>query len=499
MNLFNKGKTIVYFEDRQCYVISYEENGAVGETHSFDIPINVVTDGEICDGAQLHYLLKKTLEELGLTKSKAFFVIHSTGAVNRTMHVPSMTEKERVSLIENESESLFAQDLEGYALESVDLKSDDDVHHLLVTVCPETIVEGYRDLAKQCELKLLGIIPFSTLALEYAHWLGGGRMNFVGTDHVGFYYGHENRYYDRTEANDSVLGFMSRNELMPEEILRIERNEYDGRISDIDRPNLIREMQSAYYEALSRVEHMGSEFSLVDCQLIAGSFVESGLCDKLLDEEVYRPLFLKDLFSLALEHSEDLQLFTKSKGTGGRNNNYYIPIAALLLAFVILIGSFVYGEKLKRENRNLLLKSHEQETTQEESDDLAVEGSTEKAVDLAGVIAKIKSSAPDALTITGMDYQNGALTIRGETKDAGAVKTWCSQLEELLKNKVEEEPSATVADVVYFQLTVDLGASAANELPEASGTEDTDGDGAGAYGTDDVDIGAQISGTSENI
>lgn len=148
MNLFNKNEAIVYFEDRRCYVVKYGDKDANGELHSFDIPLNVVNDGHISDSAQLHYLLKKTLEENGLTKSKALFVINSSLAVNRTMHVPSMTEKERASLIENESPSLFPQDLEDYAMESVDLKSDDDVNHLLITICPEETLDGYRDLAK---------------------------------------------------------------------------------------------------------------------------------------------------------------------------------------------------------------------------------------------------------------------------------------------------------------------------------------------------------------
>ena len=74
-------------------------------------------------------------------------------------------------------------------------------------------------------------------------------------------------------------------------------------------------------------------------------------------------------------------------------------------------------------------------------------------MDVADAITKVKSSAPDTLTVTGLDYQGGTLTIRGETNDANAVQTWCKQLEELLNVKVEEEPTATVADVVYFQLT----------------------------------------------
>ena len=470
MNIFNKNEAIIYFEDRRCYVVKYGDKETSGELSSFDIPLNVVNDGRISDSAQLHYLLKKTLEENGLTKPKALFVVNSSLAVNRTMHVPSMTEKERASLIENESPALFPQDLEDYAMESVDLKSDDDVNHLLITIFPEETLDGYRDLAKKCELKLRGIIPFSTLCLEYAHWLGGGRINFIGTSHLGFYYGHENRYFDRTEVNDAVLDFMSRNELEAEDVLRIKGDNYDGRISDVDRPSIMMDMQSAYYEALGHVEHMGGDFSLSDRQFIAGSFVESGLFSELMDDETYRPLLLNDIFSAALDHPDATGLFMKNKGSVGLSKNYYIPAGGLVLAFVILIGSFIYGEKLKQQNRDLIVTTHEQEKSQEEMPSTE-NGDVQSTVDIADAITKIKSSAPDTLTVTGLDYQGGTLSIRGETKDANAVHTWCKELEDQLKVKVEEEPTATVADVVYFQLTAYLSGEEGDNSSESGPTE----------------------------
>lgn len=471
MNLFNKNEAIVYFEDRRCYVVKYGDKETSGELHSFDIPLNVVNDGHISDSAQLHYLLKKTLEENGMTKSKALFVVNSSLAVNRTMHVPSMTEKERASLIENESPALFPQDLEDYAMESVDLKSDDDVNHLLITIFPEETLDGYRDLAKKCELKLRGIIPFSTLCLEYAHWLGGGRINFIGTSHLGFYYGHENRYFDRTEINDAVLDFMSRNELEAEDVLRIKDDNYDGRMSDVDRPSLMMDMQSAYYEALGHVEHMGGDFSLTDRQFIAGSFVESNLFEELTDDETYRPLSLSDIFSSAMDHPDATGLFMKNKSSGGFGKNYYIPAAGLVLAFVILIGSFIYGEKLKQQNRDLIVTTHEQEKAQQDEMPSSENGNAQSAVDVADAITKVKSSAPDTLTVTGLDYQGGTLSIRGDTKDANAVKSWCKQLEDQLKVKVEEEPTATVADVVYFQLTAYLSGGEGDNSSESGSTE----------------------------
>lgn len=469
MKLFNKRETMIYFEDRRCYIASLDENKTISDLHSFDIPMNVVSNGAILDSAQLHYLLKKTLEENELTKSNALFVINSDLAVNRTMHVPSMTDKERASLIENECPSLFPQDLEEYTLDSVDLKTDDDIHHLLITICPDEILDGYRDLAKKCEIKLRGVIPFSTLCLEYAHWMGGARVNFVGTGHLGFYYGHENRFFDRTEINDSVLDFMNRNELEAEDVLRINDDHFDERMSDVDPATIKREMQSAYYEALGHVEHMGGDFALDDRQLIAGSFVESGLFAALMDEEVYKPLALKDLFAVAAEHGDVTALFAKGNRRGGVGKNYYLPIAAVVAAFAILIGSFAYGEKIKQQNRDLIVKTHEQEMAQEDSNASDDSSGAQVSADIADAITKVKSSAPDTLTVTGMDYQGGTLSIRGETKDAEAVKTWCSQLEDVLKVKVEEEPTATVADVVYFQLTAHLTGEDTSDDASASG------------------------------
>lgn len=494
MKLFNKREAIIYFEDRRCYIANVDENKSVSALYSFDIPMNVLSDGAILDSAQLHYLLKKTLEENELTKSNALLVINSGSAVNRTMHVPSMTDKERASLIENECPSLFPQDLEDYAMDSVDLKSDDDIHHLLITICPEEILEGYRDLAKKCEIKLRGIIPFSTLCLEYAHWLGGARVNFVGTSHLGFYYGHENRFFDRTEVNDAVLDFMGRNELEAEDVLRIKDENFDERMSDVDPAAIQREMQSAYYEALGHVEHMGGDFALADRQLIAGSFVESGLFSAMMDEETYKPLNFTDIFSAAAEHGDVSAMFTGGRRSIGVSKNYYLPIGALVLAFAILIGSFIYGEKLKQENRNLIVKSHKQEMDQDESDSANGSSDAQKSADIADAITKVKSSAPDTLTVTGLDYQNGTLTIRGEAKDANEVKNWCSQLEDVLKVKVEEEPTATVADVVYFQLTANLIGS---DQADSAASDNMNSEGVNSTGNEAM--GEESGGNSASI
>lgn len=99
------------------------------------------------------------------------------------------------------------------------------------------------------------------------------------------------------------------------------------------------------------------------------------------------------------------------------------------------------------------------------------DGELQNTVDVADAITKVKSSAPDTLTVTGMDYQGGILTIRGETNDANEVQTWCQQLEELLNVKVEEEPTATVADVVYFQLTAYLSGGEGETSSETDSTE----------------------------
>lgn len=154
-------------------------------------------------------------------------------------------------------------------------------------------------------------------------------MNFVGTSHLGFYYGHENRFFDRTEVNDSVLDFMRRNELEAEDVLRIKDENFDERMSDVDPAAMKREMQSAYYEALGHVEHMGGDFALADRQCIAGSFVESGLFSALMDEEVYKPLSLTDILAAAAEHVDVAAMFSGTRRSGGGGKTTTCPSAPL--------------------------------------------------------------------------------------------------------------------------------------------------------------------------
>lgn len=454
MKLFNSKSTIVYLEDRVGYISIDKKGDEESSLIPFDIPAHVLVDGRIQDNSQLHYLLKQNLDTLEVSKNPCVFVVNTSEAVNRAMHVPAMSDKEIRSLIENESDNLFVQNLEEYRLIYRDLESGEDIHHLLISICAEDLIEDYVSLSKGLGLKMTGLIPLSTYLIQYAHHLGGGRIGLMAMGHDGFYYANENRYYGRTELSDGFTGLMDRYGIEFSDLLRAYLGQYDERIVDIDRDAFRRELESYFYDALTHIENIGNDFALENRKLLTGSISESGLYDDITTNSDYTLLPLEDIFSLAHEQPEEIQIFSGNAKRQGFNKNFILPLVAVLAAFGILIGSFIYGEKIKQENRELIVQS-EQQQEQGEMDGNQSSGENYQ-VDLADLITKVKSSAPDTVSISNLEYQGDTLAISGESTDSSAIENWKNELESVLGKTVNEEPTATIGDTIYFKFTVPL-------------------------------------------
>lgn len=469
MDLFNKKFTIIYIEDRICYLTAFDNAEETEAMHHFDIPLHVVEDGKILDASQLHYLLRKQLIEADLLKSNCLFVVNTADAVNRAMHVPTMTQKEIGSLIENESSNLFVQDLEEYRLEYVDLDDDEEIHHLLLTICSKSLLEDYFELAQNLEIRMEGVIPFSSLLIQYVHRLGGGRVGLMSSGHTGFYYANENRYYGRSERNDALLELMARYPLEFSHLSRIYEGQYDERLVEIDRESFRRELDAAFYEGLEHVENMGSDFALEDRKLITGSIAESGLYELITSDRAYKILPLYEIFSVAYEYRDDVRLFQKEERKRDRGSRNILPMIAVIAAFLILIGTFAYGEKLKQENRRLILESAKR---QEALNDQTMDSSREEEMseeDIAGMIGKIKDSIPDTISVTSIDYEGDTLQISGEGSEEDTIEAWRSELETAIEKKVEQNPSATIGNIIYFQFSIALNSNAAGQMPSEEG------------------------------
>nr|WP_321138290.1 hypothetical protein [Peptoniphilus sp.] len=454
---------MIYLEDRVCYITTFDRDEQSESLISFDIPYHVIDDGRIEDPSQLQYLLRQQLEKAGLLKSTCLFIVNTTDAVSRAMHVPTMTQKEIESLVENESPNLFVQDLDDYRLEYVDFETGEDMHHLLITICAEDLLQGYFDLASEMKIKLEGVIPFSTLLIQHAHRLGGGRIGLMSSSHLGFYYANENRYYSRSEDNEAVRELMERYRIEFSHLGRLYKGQYDERLVEIDRDAFQRDLEASFFDALSHIENMGADFALEDRKLLTGSMAESGLYDMLTSSRMYAVLPLRDVFSVAYDNREVLKTFQK-KERRKTGKGYLLPVIAVVAAFAILIGTFVYGEKLKQENKRLIVES----TKREERENIEKNAPARENEDIAELISTVKSSVPDELSVTGINYEDGMLTISGEGNDAAAIETWRGELETTLGKDVTQEPSATIGDTVYFQLSVALNPSSqdTSDAPE---------------------------------
>lgn len=471
MKLFNSQPTIIYLEDRVGYIYVNKKGSDESSLVSFDIPNHVLVNGYIEDNSQLHYLLKQNLDALDASKNPCLFIVSTGDAVNRAMHVPAMSDKEIRSLIENESDNLFVQNLEEYRLTYRDLESGEDIHHLLISICAEDLINEYVELAKGLGLKMKGLMPFSTYLIQYAHHLGGGRIGLMATGHDGFYYANENRYYGRTETNEGFSDLIDRYGIEFSDLLRAYEGQYDERIVDIDRDVFRREMESSFYDALTHIENIGHDFALEEYKLLTGSLAESGLYEDITTNSDYTLLPLGDIFSLVHEKSDEIQIFTKKDNKGGFNKNIILPLVAVLAAFLILIGSFIYGEKIKQENRELIVQSTQQQEQQESEENASYEGGNQ--VDLADLITKVKSSAPDSISINNLEYQGDMLAISGETTDSAAIENWKNELESVLGKAVNEEPTATIGDTIYFKFTVPLEGDVSHDEESSEGMENS--------------------------
>lgn len=483
MNLFNSKPTIIYLEDRVGYIATKGNDKEQTAPISFDVPGNVIEDGRIRDNSQLHYLIKQNLEKAGASKSPCLFVVSTTDAVNRTMQVPTMSDKEIRSLIDNESDNLFVQNLEDYRMIYHDLESGEDIHHLLISICAEDLIQGYVDLAKGLGIKMTGLIPLSTYLMQYAHFLGGGRIGLMAATHDGFYYAHENRYYGRTESNDALSDLLDRHDIEFSDLLRVYEGQYDERIVDIDRDAFRRELESSFYDALSHIENIGNDFALEDHKLLTGSLAECGLYSDITTDSEYTLLPLDDIFSFATDHKDDLKFFSKKESGTTFDKKLILPIAVVVAAFAILVGSFMYGEKIKQENRELIVESTKQQEQEEAEASQSDHGGDQ--VDIADIITKVKNSAPDSITVTNLDYQSDTLAISGETTDSAAIESWKNELESVLGKSVNEEPTATIGDTIYFKFTVPLQGDASNSEEQSTDTgEDSSSDLHENSGTD---------------
>lgn len=454
MKIFNSEPTVIYLEDRVGYISINKKGSKENSLVSFDIPSHVLVDGHIEDNSQLHYLLKQNLDTLEVSKNPCLFIVNTSDAVNRAMHVPAMSDKEIRSLIDNESDNLFVQNLEEYRLSYRDLENGENIHHLLISICAEDLIEDYIELTKGLGLKMKGLIPFSTYLIQYAHHLGGGRIGLMATNHDGFYYANENRYYGRTESNEGFSDLMDRYGIEFSDLLRGYEGQYDERIIYMDRDTFRREMESSFYDALTHIENIGHDFALENYKLLTGSLSESGLYEDITTNSDYALLPFKDVFSLVHEQTEEIQIFSKKESGRGFNKNFILPLVAVLAAFLILIGSFIYGEKIKQENRELIVQSTREQEQEEMDENSSPNEGTQ--VDLADLITKVKSSAPDSISVNNLEYQGDMLAISGETTDSAAIESWKNELEDVLGKTVNEEPTATIGDTIYFKFTVPL-------------------------------------------
>ena len=162
----------------------------------------------------------------------------------------------------------------------------------------------------------------------------------------------------------------------------------------------------------------------------------------------------KDVFSLVHDQTDEIQIFSNKESGLGFNNNFILPLVAVLAAFLILIGSFIYGEKIKQENRELIVQSTREQEQEEMDENSSPNEGTQ--VDLADLITKVKSSAPDSISVNNLEYQGEMLAISGETTDSAAIESWKNELEDVLGKTVNEEPTATIGDTIYFKFTVPL-------------------------------------------
>lgn len=462
MKLFNKNLTVLYIEDRTAYIGRWEDDAPSGELEPVDIPVHVIEDGRIQDASQLQYILKRALEERGIQKDRCLFIVNTAQAVVRSLNIPSMSTEEVESLIENERENLFVQEPDEYDLDYTDYIEAEGVHHLLVAILPKAITEAYRDLAKRCDMTFEGIVPLSVLSLDFCHHLGGGRMYSIAIGHLGFHYVNENRYYARTEQNEAMVSLLTNEGLEFSEMARVLRDNYEERVSEIDRERFCQQTEAAFYGNLALLERMSNGFSPSKVELVTGSLVESGIYGAIMEEGRYRQLPLGDLIAAGLAHKELLMRFQGKEKHTAASKKYILPLVAVALAFCILLGTFLYGEKLKEENRALSAQSDRRQEEQMVAEQMPNAAST--PADVGNQIKTIQASVPADVILTGVEFRDGTIEITGETKDETLIDPWIQTLEQDLDGKVTKEPSASVGDVVYFRLMV---------LPEASSGEES--------------------------
>ncbi|MDO5301228.1 MAG: hypothetical protein Q4E76_01825 [Tissierellia bacterium] len=441
---------ILILHDRVMEFMVYQQGQKIhGETLS--IPPHVLEDGKIMDSPHLQYLIRRIIGEEYQGNGLTLFVA-SSAIKTRAITSPKLTLEEYASLAENQLGEIFLQDLEDYFWDHTVLEGEEE-SILLVSLLPKELSREWNLLLEKEEARSRRLLPLANLYLTFAFNEGGGKLFEVNETTYGFHYGHQQRFYSRSLPSDDLGDFLEKQRMEHHLIMDRLRAQpetvgFDG---EFERGFLAR-----VNEIFQKITRMAQGFDSQVPVYLVGSFSQMGLWDYLTisgEEGNVKSTTADELVASSLEHPPLRAMnFAQKQGRSlGLGGIPMIPLVIGLLSLVLLGGSFLYGEKLKRGNQDL---ENQELAMTEILPQSPPENNSEK---IAATMEIIQDLATEDITISSVNYQGGITEINGQATDQEALEQWLDDLEWALEAQVELEPPTDINGLLYFRCTINEG------------------------------------------
>ncbi|RVU55306.1 hypothetical protein [Anaerosphaera multitolerans] len=443
------------------YVIKFIRGEEVRE---FNIPKNIITDGEIKDYHHIFYLLKKFLkvEEISL-KTDIVVFFNSSKILTLNINLPKLQEREIESAVEYQLRISLSENYDNFYIRFNKFYNGEN-YNINVFLVPKLLIEEYLSIFKNLNLKISGLYYLNSVLAENMKCENIVLFSF---NTLSILNQKENSFKIKNYFLNDYLSFLNNHNLEYYNALNILDGKYDNTSSEIKE-------KFKKFEILNRMER----FSIVERDLAEGSILfEGNLITDKIKEDLQRNFDNRELyFNMdyeTLKLNKDLNFFETKKSN---KNKVDYKILFVVLAFLIF-NFLVYKdlnykvnmgkdefESLKSEEINIDLKIKELDFNRIIEDNNKIKLNLEKERRLTEISNNLKmfekifldmeSKVNENVLFTDYIFENPNLYIMGLSKDLEVVNKILEEIN--YKSKIIENNS--IDGIINFKILIELGA-----------------------------------------
>ncbi len=452
----SQNELIIYLEDQLMYWFVLDEQSY--KLHKkISIPSEIYHGGDILDESHLHYLLKKSLDELKKVPKSVGVVFNSDKMVIRTLKMPKLSTEEKEQLIKNELPQLFIQDLTEYSWTKAQLRDAEEEQLLLLTITPTKLIEKFYTLFEKLGFKKIHLYPLSNLLLYFLNQQEGGAVYEHNLSSFGYHYVNGEQVYTKLSDSEGLSRLFKEHGMDFDSVVALLNHAADEVTSEIDSENFEIEFFEALYGDRHTLQQLAESFPKVDRHFKAGTLCDEELnyfTDPIVDEEGREQVHYDELNTILNEHGEAIPGYSNKSQSQVKHK--LIKIAAAVSA-CLLIGSYFIGQNLEKKiDQYSMSQSHieDRNLNEEGAPNAAISINDEYQNQYPELINQIFLTKPEEATITSIYIENGAAEVNGQVSTEDALDSWIAEIEKITGQKSTKDSSAVIDGVTYFKFTI---------------------------------------------